>query len=99
VASCDPAPGELELLFAVICHAGIAAFPPGAPVLNGLGFLPWSEATDSVPAPLLTEAGFSTTGSGDDVPLRLAVLGAGADGDVVVLLKEFGVADAEGFIL
>ena len=67
---------ELELLFAAaICHAGIAAFPAGAPVLKGLAVRPWIEATDSVPVPLLTDAGLGVTPSADELPLTLLVLG------------------------
>lgn len=67
---------EPELLFAAaICHAGIAAFPAGAPVLKGLAVRPWIEATDSVPIPLLTDAGFGATPSADEPPLALLMLG------------------------
>tara|TARA_R110002060_G_scaffold70855_1_gene79464 strand:- start:102 stop:359 length:258 start_codon:yes stop_codon:yes gene_type:complete len=71
----------LRFLFAAaICHAGIAAFPAGAPVLKGL-LRPvvefWTEATDSVPVPLLTEAGFGVTTSVVEDPLEV-VFGVGA---------------------
>jgi hypothetical protein len=77
LASCDPLPvpvvfTELELLFpAANCHEGIAARPAGAPVLNGVPLRPCSDATDSVPAPLLTEAGLGVTPSPVELPLAL----------------------------
>lgn len=51
----------------------MAALPGGAPVLNGLALRPWSEATLSVPAPLLTEAGFGVVLS-EALPLTLLEL-------------------------
>lgn len=44
----------------------MAALPAGAPVLKGLAVRPWIEATDSVPVPLLTDAGFGETTSADE---------------------------------
>ena len=87
VASGDslPAAGvftELELLFAAaICQAGMAAVRGGAPVLNGLEVRPWRDATDSVPAALLTEAGFGVIFSDNEVPLTLLVFGVAAGVD------------------
>jgi len=60
------------LFAAAICHAGIAALPEGAPVLNGLEVR--CNANDSVPDPLLTEAGFGTAVSVDEVPFTLVVV-------------------------
>ena len=59
------------LLAAAICQAGIAALPAGAPVLNGVELRLWTDATASVPVPLLTEAGFGVVVSADEPPLVL----------------------------
>lgn len=64
---------EELLLAAAICQAGIAALPEGIPALNGLPVRPWSEATASVPAALLTDAGLGAVLS-LDVLLLLAVV-------------------------
>lgn len=45
------------MLAAAICQAGIAALPEGIPALNGLPLRPWRDATASVPAALVTDAG------------------------------------------
>lgn len=58
-----------------ICHDGIAALPAGAPVLNGLAVRPWTDATASVAAPLLTVAGFGDTVSGVEFVLLFVVFG------------------------
>jgi hypothetical protein len=101
----EPAAGELDeaaagaaaaaLLAAAICHAGIGARPVGTPALYGvLDPRPDSEAVDSVPLPLLTEAGFgppSDAGAaGDDVPFDCVAEGAG------VVLLGVVVARADG---
>lgn len=62
---------ELVLLFAS-CQDGIAALPAGIPVLNGLELRPCNEATDSVPVPLLTDAGFGVTDSVAEEPFVFA---------------------------
>lgn len=67
---------EFELLLAAdICHEGIAALPAGAPVLNGVELRACTDATASVPVPLLTEAGFGALASADDAPLVEGVTG------------------------
>lgn len=59
---------ELVLLLAeAICQAGIAALLGGAPVLKGVELRP-TDATASVPVPLLTDAGFGVIASAEDVP-------------------------------
>ncbi len=55
------------MLAAAICQAGIGALPEGIPALKGLPLRLCSDATASVPAALLTEAGLGTV-------LSLAVL-------------------------
>lgn len=57
------------LLAAAICQAGIVAFPAGAPVLNSVELRLWTEATASVPVPLLIEAGFGVIVSADEPPV------------------------------
>jgi len=61
------------LLAAAICQAGIADLPDGIPALNGLPVRPWSDATASVPAALLTDAGLGVVLS-LDVLLLLAIV-------------------------
>lgn len=83
------------LLAAAICHAGMGARPVGTPALYGvLEPRPASDAVDSVPFPLLTEAGFgppSDAGAaGEDVPLDCGADGAG------VVLEGVVVARADG---
>ena len=98
------------LLAAAICQAGMAALPEGIPALNGLPLRPWSDATASVPAILLTDAGLGAVLLSTDVLLLLVVVFAvGVIAGVLplpglvagFLVKEVGVGvDVEGgFIL
>jgi hypothetical protein len=96
-------------LAAAICQAGIAALPDGIPALNGLPLRPWSDATASVPAALLTDAGLGAVLSLVWLLLLAVVLVLEVFADVLPLfelvpgfrVKEFGVRiDVEGgFIL
>lgn len=91
----------LVLLFAAAsCQDGIAALPAGMPVLKGLELRPCRDATDSVPAPLLTDAGFAVAPSVVDDPLVLALIllvefDPAADGRVYELV----LVELAGFIL
>jgi hypothetical protein len=96
-------------LAAAICQAGIAALPDGIPALNGLPLRPWSDATASVPAALLTDAGLGAVLSLVWLLLLAVVLVLEVFADVLPLfelvpgfrVKEVGVrVDVEGgFIL
>jgi len=93
---------ELELLLAAaICHAGIVAFPGGAPVLKGVELRPWTDATASVPVPLLTEAGFGVVASADELPFKLVEEVAAGEDDPIPEVRPYGfvLVVAPGFIL
>lgn len=65
----------LVLLFAAAsCQDGIAALPAGIPVVKGLELRPCKDATDSVPAPVLTDAGFGVAPSVAADPFVFALL-------------------------
>lgn len=93
---------EVELLLAAaICQAGIAALPDGAPVLKGVELRLWSDATASVPVPLLTEAGFGVVVSTDELPLTFVVGVAAGEEGVIPVVRPYGfvLVVAPGFIL
>jgi hypothetical protein len=87
----------------------MAALPEGIPALNGLPVRPWRDATASVPAVLLTDAGLGAVLSLDGLLLLVVVLVLEVIAGVLLLVelvpgfrvKEVGVgADVEGgFIL
>ena len=89
---------ELELLLvATICQTGMAALLAGTPVLNGVELRLWSEATASVPVPLLTEAGFGV----NELPLVLVLVDVAAGEDPMPEVRPYGfvLVVAPGFIL
>jgi hypothetical protein len=93
---------ELELLLAAaICQTGMAALLTGTPVLKGVELRLWSEATASVPVPLLMEAGFGVVASANELPLVLALVDVAAGEDPMPELRPYGfvLVVAPGFIL
>lgn len=87
----------------------MAALPEGIPALNGLPVRPWWDATASVPAALLTDAGLGTVLSLDGLVLLVVMFVLDVFAGVLLLVelvpgfrvKEVGMGvDAEGgFIL
>lgn len=87
----------------------MAALPEGIPALKGLPLRPWIDATASVPAALLTNAGLGTALSLAWLLLLAVVLALGVLAGVLPLfelvtgfrVKEVGVMvdDEGGFIL
>jgi hypothetical protein len=70
-------------------------------VLNGVELRPWSDATASVPVPLLTEAGLGVLASADKLALVLVEGVTASEDDPVPEVRPYGfvLVVAAGFIL